>query len=214
MKGVKMDRQNALRVLIVEDEILVGEMLYGIMEEAGYKVVGEATDGLMAVEMTQSLQPDLVVMDIQMPNMNGIEATRRIQETCPTPVVVLTAHETPELVAQVSAAGAGAYLVKPPRRRELERAITIALARFDDMMTLRRLNTELEAALAQVKKLSGLLPICAACKNIRNDSGYWQCVEVYIEAHSEASFTHSICPDCTKKLYPDLFPGLFDDDDE
>jgi signal transduction histidine kinase len=77
--------------------------------------------------------------------MDGIEAARRIRELCPTPVVVLTAYETPELVAQAGAAGVGAYLIKPPNAQELERAITIARTRFNDMMRLHRLNTELQA---------------------------------------------------------------------
>jgi hypothetical protein len=67
-----------------------------------------------------------------------------------------------------------------------------------------RLIAELQQALAKVKTLSGMLPICASCKKIRNDEGYWQSVEVYIRDHSEAEFTHGLCPDCIKKLYPDL----------
>jgi hypothetical protein len=132
---------------------------------------------------------------------------------------VLTAHERPELVEGASAAGVGAYLVKPPNAREMERAIAIAMARFDDLMELRRLNAdlqtgnearerlilELQNALAQVKTLSGLLPICSSCKKIRDDQGYWNQLEVYIQDHSEAVFSHSLCPDCAKKLYPEIF---------
>ena len=70
---------------------------------------------------------------------------------------------------------------------------------------VRRANSELEAALANVKQLSGLLPICASCKKIRDDNGYWTQIEGYIRDHSEADFSHSICPKCAKKLYPDLF---------
>jgi hypothetical protein len=103
-------------------------------------------------------------------------------------------------------------LVKPPKAPEIERAITIAMARFADMIQLRQLNAELQArnqelqeALTKVKTLSGLLPICASCKKIRDDQGYWQQVEEYIQKHSEAEFTHGICPDCVKKLYPELY---------
>jgi len=67
-----------------------------------------------------------------------------------------------------------------------------------------RLIAELQESLAKVKMLSGLLPICASCKKIRDDKGYWNQIEVYIREHSEAKFSHGICPDCTKKLYPDL----------
>jgi YesN/AraC family two-component response regulator len=142
-----------------------------------------------------------------------------IQERCPTPVVVVTAYETPELVEEASAVGVGAYLVKPPNAHEMERAITIAMARFDDLMELRRLNAELQAgnqarerlilelqdALDRVKTLSGLLPICASCKKIRDDEGYWNQLEAYIQEHSDVVFSHGLCPECAKKLYPEIF---------
>jgi signal transduction histidine kinase len=147
-----MNAQETPPVLIVEDNPLVGEMIKGLLEEAGYTVVGEAADGFEAVEMTQSLRPDVVLMDIKMPGMDGIEATRLIYERCPTPVVMLTAYDTPEMVEEAGAAGAGAYLVKPPNAREIEHAIIIAMARFDDMMELRRLNAELQAEIAERKR--------------------------------------------------------------
>ena len=200
-----MSNRQDFRVLIAEDDYLNSEMLKGLLEEIWYTVVGEAADGLETVEMTQSLQPDVVLMDIKMPDMDGLEATRLIQERCPTPVVVVTAYETPELVEEASAAGVGAYLVKPPSAREMERAITIAIARFDDLMELRRLNAELQDALAKVRTLSGLLPICSSCKKIRDDEGYWNQLEAYIQEHSNAVFSHGLCPGCAKKLYPEVF---------
>lgn len=130
-------RHEDISVLIAEDDHLVGEMIRGSLEEVGYRVVGEAADGLEAVEMTQSLRPHVVLMDIKMPDMDGIEATRLIYERCPTPVVILTAYETPDLVVEASEVGVGAYLVKPPDVHEMERAIAIAMARFGDMMELR-----------------------------------------------------------------------------
>jgi AmiR/NasT family two-component response regulator len=199
--------QEDTHVLIVEDDPMVGEMIQGLLEDIGYTVAGKAIDGLQAIEMTQSLQPDVVLMDIKMPNMDGIEATRHIYESCPTPVVVLTAHETPELVEGASAAGVGAYLVKPSNTREMERAIAIAIARFDDLMELRRLNTKLQDALAQAKTLSGLLPICASCKKIRDDEGYWSQLETYIQEHFDIQFSHGLCPECANKLYPEIFRG-------
>jgi AmiR/NasT family two-component response regulator len=193
-----------VRVLIVEDECLVGEMIRRLLESTGCTIAALATNGHDAVEMTQTIRPDVVLMDIGLPDMDGIEAARRIQERCPTPIVILSAYDTPALVerAKATEAGVGAYLIKPPNAREMERAITIARARFDDMLALRRLNAELQAALGQVKRLSGLLPICSSCKKIRDDQGYWTEVEIYILEHSEADFTHGLCPDCAKRLYP------------
>ena len=77
-----------------------------------------------------------------------------------------------------------------------------------------KLVNELQDALKKVKTLSGLLPICASCKKIRDDSGYWTQVEVYVRDHTEADFTHSICPDCAKKLYPDLYSTAAYDRDQ
>jgi PAS domain S-box-containing protein len=147
-----MSHQETARVLIAEDDYLVRQMIEGLMEEIGHTMVGAAADGLEAVEMTQSLRPDVVLMDIKMPEMDGLEATRRIHEACPTPVVMLTAYDTPEMLEEASAAGAGAYLVKPPLMRDMEKAITIAIARFDDMMQLRRLNAELRAEITERKR--------------------------------------------------------------
>ena len=196
------------KVLVVDDDLLIAQMIKGQLRQAGYTVVGHAVDGEQAVEMACAALPDVVLMDIEMPKLDGIEAARRIQERCPLPVVMLTAYESMDLVKQASVAGVGAYLVKPPNVREIERSITIARARFNDLVELRRLNAELEAALAQVKTLSGLLPICAACKKIRDNQGYWHQVEVYIRNHSQAEFSHGICPDCARKLYPGLLENI------
>jgi signal transduction histidine kinase len=135
-----------VHILIAEDEYLVARMLRGMLEQRGFVVVGEARNGLEAIEMTMALKPDVVVMDIQMPDMNGLEASRKIQSQAPTPVVVLTAYADQELVASAAKVGVGAYLIKPPNARELERAITIAQARFDDLQELRKLNYELHLA--------------------------------------------------------------------
>ncbi len=206
-----MNLHKTLRLLIVEDDFMVRAAIRKRVEDLGHEVAGEALDGRQAVEMTGALRPDAVLMDVEMPGMDGLEATRRIYESCPAPVIMLTAYDEPELVKRAGEFGAGAYLVKMPKAQDLERAVAIAIARFDDMMALRRLNAELrernealQAALGEVKRLSGLLPICANCKKIRDDDGYWQDVAVYIRDRSEAEFTHGICPVCVQELYPEL----------
>jgi AmiR/NasT family two-component response regulator len=200
-----MDTQ--VKVLIAEDNFLVGEMIQGVAEDAGCVVVGRATDGRQAVEMTTELHPDVVLMDIKMPDLDGIEAAEIIQIRCPTPVVILTAYDTPEMVKAAGAAGVGAFLAKPPKARELGQAIVIAKARFGDLLSLRRTNDalqrrtkELEEALAKIKTLRGLIPICASCKKIRSDKGFWQQLEDYLTEHSEADFTHGICPECLEQM--------------
>ena len=91
------------------------------------------------------------------------------------------------------------------------------LARIDTHLTLRRLQVErekknkaLEAALAEIKALQGLIPICSNCKNVRDDEGYWKQIELYIQEHSEATFSHSLCPDCIKLLYPEFAGKILD----
>lgn len=207
-----MNPPKNISVLVAEDDPLVSEMVQGILTDLGYRVVGEAIDGQQVVELTRQLKPQVVVMDIEMPVANGIEATQSINQTCPTPIVILTAYETPGLLAQATSAGIGAYLIKPPKAQELDRAIAIALARFNDLIEVRRLNAELHARneelqtmLARVKTLSGLLPICASCKKIRDDHGYWQQVEVYLREHADVDFSHGLCPDCAQRLYPEFF---------
>jgi hypothetical protein len=101
------------------------------------------------------------------------------------------------------------YLLKPFQPRELRSTIEMALYKAEMERQLKQANHELKAALAQVKKLSGLLPICANCKKIRDSDDYWHEVEDYISSHSEADFSHGICPDCMKKLYPEVYEAKF-----
>ncbi len=149
-----MRKPETIRTLVVEDDYLMREMVIGYLNELKYTVVGQAVNGRQAIEMVQKLRPDVVVMDLRMPDMDGIQAAQYISNHCPTPIVVLTAYETFELLKQTSDAGVGAYLVKPSNTQELERAITIARARFDDMLQLRRMNQELEARNADLAAYS------------------------------------------------------------
>jgi two-component system, sensor histidine kinase and response regulator len=145
MKGYKMRPHQEIRVLIVEDDYLVSEMIRGLLDELGYRVVGEAENGHEAIELNQTLQPDVILMDLEMPGMGGLTAANQITVNQPTPIVVLTAYETPDLIDEASQAGVGAYLVKPPNGQEIERAITIALARFEDLRQLHNLNRRLQS---------------------------------------------------------------------
>ncbi len=205
-----MKREKPIRVLIAEDEFLVGKEITRILKDIGYEQIGIAQNGEKAVEMTRSLHPDIVLMDIKMPKLDGLQAARQILEACPTPVIILTAHESKEFFKKASETGVVAYITKPPSKIEIERAVTIALARHQDLLELQHLNRdlkshkeELEKKLAEIKTLKGLLPICAKCKKIRDDKGYWNLIETYIEQHSEAFFSHGMCPNCSEELYGD-----------
>ncbi len=149
-----MKQKKEIRILIVEDDPMVSQMIRIMLEKLGYTVAGRALDGLAAIEMTETLKPDVIFMDVEMPGISGIDTTRRIYEIRPTPVIMLTAYETHELVEWASGVGAGAYLVKPPQSQEMERAITIAIARFDDMMELRHLNVKLKSQNDDLSRLN------------------------------------------------------------
>lgn len=192
-----------LRVVIAEDDFLVSAEIARLVEALGGEVVATARDGSQAVEAIRRLQPDVAVLDVQMRPVGGLEAARRIRDECPVPVIILTAYESPALVEEASEAGAGAYVTKPPDRGELQRAITIARARFADMAALRSLAARLQKALDEVRTLTGLLPMCCYCKRIRTDEGYWQAVDSYICAHTAARVSHGFCPECAAKHYPE-----------
>lgn len=196
------------RVLVVDDSEIVRRTLLHILNKVGYEVVGEASNGIEAVEMTESLHPTLVLMDVEMPKLSGIDAARQIQQRCPTPVILLTAYDSPELIRQASDAGVMAYLVKPLDAGEMVRTAEIALARFRDWTKLQALNKELEKRNRQLKRaverietLHELLPVCAWCgRKVQREDGAWVSIETYIETHSTAELTHGICPDCLARM--------------
>lgn len=206
-----MKTAGTIRVLIAEDDFLVSREISRTVKQIGHAVVAEVSSGEEAIEKVCQLKPDIVLMDIQMPGMDGLQASRHIQARCPTPVVVLTAYESQDLVERAVETGVGAYLTKPPNTSEIERAIMISMARHADLIACRELyeklakrTGELEKALAEINTLKGLLPICSACKKIRDDQGSWEQIEVYIKHRSEVEFSHSICPECARALYPEF----------
>jgi response regulator RpfG family c-di-GMP phosphodiesterase len=156
-------------------------------------------------------------MDIQMPEINGIETCRRIKEVerfRDIPIIMVTAVAQREKLQLAFAAGAMDYINKPVNKIELRTRVGSALKLKQEMdsrkareQELKKRTQELEQALKEVKVLRGFIPICASCKKIRNDQGYWQLVEAYIREHSEAEFSHGICPDCIKKFFPGVEPG-------
>ena len=132
------------RAIVVEDNTVVAEVVRGVLDDCGYSVIGIARDGEAAVEMCLRLEPDVVLLDLQLPVMDGLTVARAINQRRPMPMVVLTGHDDPNLVKEASQAGIGAFLVKPPSAKELCRAINIARDRFEDLVELRRLNERLQ----------------------------------------------------------------------
>jgi len=149
-----------VRILIAEDETLIRLDLRGILERAGFEVCAEARDGQEAVELARNALPDLAILDVKMPRLDGIEAARWILDERPIPIVILTAYGQEELVARAVEAGVFGYLVKPFRETDLLPAIRAAHARHDELAALRAEATSLAEALATrkvVERAKGLL---------------------------------------------------------
>lgn len=149
-----------IRVIIADDEPIIRMDLKEMLTNLGYLVVGEAGDGRSVVNMARELRPDLVIMDIKMPDMDGIEAARILTQEEIAPVIFLTAYSQKELVDQAKEAGVVAYLVKPFRESDLAPAIEIALARFEQFRALKKEVADLKEALETrklVERAKGIL---------------------------------------------------------
>jgi two-component system, response regulator PdtaR len=149
-----------VRILIAEDETIIRMDLRSLLEGAGFEVCGEARDGEEAIELARSAQPDLAVLDVKMPRLDGIEAARRILEERPIPIVMVTAYGERELVARAVEAGVFGYLVKPFREQDLLPAIRTARARHEELVALREQADSLTEALASrksIERAKGLL---------------------------------------------------------
>jgi DNA-binding NarL/FixJ family response regulator len=190
-----------INVLIVEDE--PGQARFIEISLTGFAPPGfccEHADSLAAAwARLERGGIDVVLLDLTLPDSAGAATLEKTQARFPAvPLVVLTGLEDEALGFQLVQAGAQDYLPKgqvtPPL---LGRTLRYAIERKHTL-------AELQAALAEVKTLSGLIPICSNCKKVRDDRGYWDQVESYIGARTKASFTHGICPDCAKRIYPDL----------
>ncbi len=149
-----------MRILIAEDETIIRLDLRALLEKAGFEVCAEAKDGAEAVELAHSEQPDLAIMDVKMPRVDGIEAARRILDERPIPIVMLTAYGQDELVSRAVEAGVFGYLVKPFREADLLPAIATARARHEELAALREEAESLADALAArkaIERAKGLL---------------------------------------------------------
>jgi len=197
--------QNKAVILIVDDLPSNIQALSAAI--GGDYTVFFALNGEEALSQTRNLKPDLILLDVVMPGMTGLDVCMKLKEDpelSDIPVIFITAYgQEDEEIAGLKL-GAVDYISKPfnPALVRLRVGNYIELKRRHDVLQQR--TKELEEALKNVKMLKGLLPICASCKKIRNDNGYWDQLEKYFCDHSEIMFTHGLCPDCINKLYPGL----------
>jgi DNA-binding response OmpR family regulator len=196
-----------IKILIVDDD---PDLLFAtarIVKSAGYRVYTAST-AAQCMELVKNNRPDLILLDVILPDTDGQALCSQIKAdpAFKNIFVVLISGTKIDSVEQSDGLdlGADGYIARPITNREL-------LARIGAMVRILRAERErdrliaqLEEALARVKKLSGLLPICAGCKKIRDDNGYWKQIESYLNEHSDAIMSHGICPECANKYYPDL----------
>jgi DNA-binding response OmpR family regulator len=196
-------KTTAIGALLIEDNpddaVLIQRYL-DASQKGIYNVIHVETlaDGL---ESLKRIVFDIILLDLVLPDgPMGIKTFETVYaQASHVPIIVLTGYDDDELAVEAVRKGAQDYLVKGLVTGPiLARAIRYAIER-------KKLLTQLEHSMREIRKLRGFLPICANCKKIRDDKGYWTQVEVYISEHSEAEFSHGICPDCAQKMYPKYY---------
>ena len=205
----------AISILYVEDEEVTRSAVARMLKRRVLTVY-EAENGREGLDLYKQYRPDIVISDIRMPLLDGMEMSKEIKSLDKNSKIILTtAHSDASILINSIEVGIDKYIMKPLDMASLFSSVEKCVENIMLEKKIQQQNKEkdeliakLQDALANVKKLSGLLPICSSCKKIRNDEGYWKQIEGYIAEHSEAVFTHGLCPDCVKKLYPTLIRDL------
>ena len=191
-----------MKILIAEDDPVSNEMLGFLLKQWGYQVVATRN----GVEAWQALQandaPRLAILDWQMPEMDGVEVVRHVRLNADLKhvyLLILTSMSRPDEIVSGLEAGANDYIIKPFKAPELRARLSVGARMVELQLELAERVAELEKALSEVKQLRGILPICASCKRIRGDGGKWEAVESYVREHTNAEFSHGLCPDCAQR---------------
>ncbi|HMC66954.1 MAG TPA: response regulator [Gemmataceae bacterium] len=192
-----------MKVLIADDDLISRRVLEATLSQWAYEVA-VARDGREAWNILGGADaPPLAILDWAMPEADGPELCRRARangQAQPTYLILLIPRREAGDIVAAFAAGADDFLVKPFDRGELQARLQVGRRIVELQRGLADRVRELEAALARVQQLQGLLPICAWCKRIRDDQNYWHQVETYLAKHSEVRFSHGICPDCEQNM--------------
>jgi PleD family two-component response regulator len=201
--GIK-NKRPAMKILLADDDPVTVATLATALQKWGYEPV-VCADGNQAWQWLQHPDaPLLVILDWDMPGLTGLELSRLTRERLTGRffyiILISATFVGTEFYVEGLVRGADDYMLKPVEEREL-RARLIAGERIIKLQQdLAGHVAELERALAEVKALRGLIPICSYCKKVRADRGYWEQVEVYLAERTEAQFSHSICPDCYQRI--------------
>ena len=192
-----------LQVLVADDEPVSRTVVAAMLKKAGYSVIF-ANDGEEAWKKLDCDDPPaLALLDWEMPGLQGPEVVQRIRSRergSPTYIILLTSRDSSADIVQGLRAGADDYVTKPANEDELIARVNVGARVVQLQTALADRVRSLEEALANVKALQTLLPMCAYCKSIRNDQNYWEKVETYFTQHSNVAFTHSYCPTCYERF--------------
>jgi two-component system, response regulator PdtaR len=195
------------RILIVEDEVIVACDIQARLESFHYEVPGMAASGEEALQLVSEIWPDLVLMDIKLKgDLDGVQVADLLRRRHGIPVVFLTANADEEMLERAKQTEPLNYVLKPYHEKELRIAIEFGLYRAKMEREREQLTRRLEETLAEAKILRGLIPICAWCRKIRSDQGFWLSVENYLQQKTDAICSHGICPDCMEKMTAQLPP--------
>ena len=212
-----MIRRKEVTILLIEDNPADIYLIREMLSEKTHDIILEDADSLAkGIARLEAGDIDLVLLDLGLPDSQGIDSVKNIYDRFgQLPIIVITGLSDEQIGIQAVQEGAQDYLIKGQTNGSLLlKAIRYAIERKQLENEKGALILELRESLAKVKLLSGLLPICASCKKIRDDKGYWNQVETYLLEHSEAKFTHGICPECGKKLYPQYYDHIWGEEDK
>jgi len=197
------------RVLVTDDDPHILHLTATVLREAGYEI-REASTGKECLETLQTYHPGIVLLDVMLPDVSGIEVCKRIKtnEALKDIFVILVSEVqiSSEYQADGLEVGAYGYIIKPISNKELAARVhsMVRIKRAENALREKEkeqqdLISQLQEALAEIKTLKGFIPICADCKKIRDDEGYWNQLEAYISKHTGAVLSHGLCPECAEK---------------
>lgn len=196
-----------MKVLVAEDDPALCELLSTLIESWDYDVIA-VDDGERAWQaITSEDAPKLIVLDWLMPRLSGVDICHKLKDLeleTPPYIILLTSMDSKANLIEGLQAGADDYVTKPFDANELEARLSVGKRVIKLQSALADRVSELQNALNHVKNLQGIIPICSHCHNIRNDQESWQRIEQYICEHTDAQFSHGICPECMKKHYSEI----------
>jgi sigma-B regulation protein RsbU (phosphoserine phosphatase) len=205
--ALRPEGEIVMRILIADDDPISAKVLASTLTPDAFDVT-IAHDGAQALEILRRPDsPPIAILDWMMPHLEGPEVCRLLRADAARArryLILLTSRDAREDVVAGLDAGADDYLVKPFHQGELRARVSVGARVLALQEGLAARVEELRTALADVKQLSGLLPICSYCKAIRSDENYWQQVEGYVMQHSDAQFTHGVCPPCFAEISKEL----------